>query len=206
MRILSALFVFSVLTACQNPQNSTTNQSNSTNTASSTPPAVVVAPASDSAKIATEKPAPTPIKPAVNEPKPAVAARSLAAPTIKSDTTKPVVKKPKHMLEGNYVFSGFDSGMSAGYLIDNLSMKIEGDRVSGSAGCNNYFGSCTVGKNKSVTFSKIGETKKMCSEELMQTEEHLVKQLGKATRYTIEADRVSFWAGEEPLCTFKKTR
>ncbi len=202
MRFLSTLFVFSVLAACQNPQNNTANQNNSTNTASSTLPAIVV----DSAKIAVEKPVQAAIKPAVNDNKPAVTTRSLAAPTIKSDTAKPVVKKPKHLLEGNYVFSSFDSGMSAGYLIENLSMKIEGDRVSGSAGCNNYFGNCNVGKGKTVKFSKIGETKKMCSEELMQTEDHLVKQLGKATRYSIESDRVSFWADDEPLCTFKKTR
>ena len=109
-------------------------------------------------------------------------------------------------MEGNYEFSSFDSGTAAGYLIGDIRMKIEGDRVSGTGGCNNYFGACTLGKNKSVAFSKIGETKKMCGEELMQTEDHLVTQLSKVTRYTVEANRISFWQNDQPLCTFKKIR
>jgi hypothetical protein len=197
MRYLSTLIVCTLLAACQNSQTSTTNQNNSTSTATNTPAAPAAPVAIDSPKNVAPPP---PVLP-----KPTATPKSLAAQTVTTDTVKPK-KSPKHILEGKYDFGGFDTGMAAGYLIDNVHMEIVGDRVSGSAGCNNYFGNCTLSKKRSVTFTKIGGTKKMCDEELMATEDHLLRLLGKTTRYEINADRVSFFEGDEPLFTFKKVR
>jgi putative lipoprotein len=65
----------------------------------------------------------------------------------------------------------------------------DGGRVSGSAGCNNYFGtyvtSSTGGQN-TLSVSELGATRMMCAEEIMEQEAEYLAALQSATNYSID--------------------
>ena len=67
----------------------------------------------------------------------------------------------------------------------------EDGRVSGSAGCNNYFGSYTV-TGSSLSTSSIGSTKMNCpGTGIMQQENTYLASLGKTAGFTISGNRLS---------------
>ena len=67
----------------------------------------------------------------------------------------------------------------------------EDGRVSGSAGCNNYFGSYTV-TGSSLSTSSIGSTKMYCQGTgIMQQENTYLASLGKTAGFTISGNRLS---------------
>jgi heat shock protein HslJ len=53
------------------------------------------------------------------------------------------------------------------------------DKISGNAGCNNYFGSYELYPN-GIKISNIGSTRKMCSEDVMEQEMTYLDILQKA--------------------------
>lgn len=66
------------------------------------------------------------------------------------------------------------------------------DKISGNAGCNNYFGSYELYPN-GIKISNIGSTRKMCSEDVMEQEMTYLGILQKAnsikfTDYKLEID------------------
>lgn len=66
------------------------------------------------------------------------------------------------------------------------------NKISGAAGCNNYFGSYELYTN-GIVISNIGSTKKMCSENIMEREMTYLEVLGKAksikfSDYKLEID------------------
>lgn len=65
----------------------------------------------------------------------------------------------------------------------NLTMNLEENeaRVSGFAGCNNYFGSYSI-NNDGISFSKIAATKKYC-QEINNVESSFLKSLSNVTHY-----------------------
>jgi len=67
----------------------------------------------------------------------------------------------------------------------------EDGRVSGSAGCNNYFGSYTV-TGSSLSTSSIGSTKMYCQGTgIMQQENTYLASLGRTAGFTISGNRLS---------------
>ncbi len=66
------------------------------------------------------------------------------------------------------------------------------NKISGNAGCNNYFGTYNLYTN-GFEISNIGTTKKMCSDEIMEQEMTYLTVLGNATSikfsdYKLEID------------------
>ena len=76
-----------------------------------------------------------------------------------------------------------------------LTMVYDGERVSGTAGCNNYFGSATIGEK--VEFGQLGSTMMMCQEPegLMEQEQRFLSHLGKTDKATSEADHLQLRSG-----------
>lgn len=68
-----------------------------------------------------------------------------------------------------------------------LNFDRDGSRVTGSSGCNEYFGDCLV-KGKSITISNIGATKKACADPpgIMVQENAFFELLGKAERFSAD--------------------
>lgn len=58
----------------------------------------------------------------------------------------------------------------------------QGNRISGSGGCNRYFGSYTVTNNQ-ITFSPLGSTRMMCGPNRMAQENHFLQALSTAERF-----------------------
>lgn len=84
------------------------------------------------------------------------------------------------------------------------TLLISGDRISGNAGCNNYFSSDfnldpTVG-NFSV--KNIGSTRKMCDN--MDVESNFLKMLNETTKYLIKDNVLELYKDNLLLLRFNK--
>ena len=81
----------------------------------------------------------------------------------------------------------------------------EDGRVSGSAGCNNYFGSYTV-TGSSLSTSSIGSTKMNCpGTGIMQQENTFLASLGRTAGFTISGNRLNLAdANGTTLLTFTR--
>lgn len=113
----------------------------------------------------------------------------------------------------HWVLTGFGSlDQPQGVLekvIVSLMYDPEQGRISGSAGCNNYFGEVNVDGDQ-LTFSTgpMGMTRMACSDQIMQQEAGFLKLLGSVTRFAIQegslflftetGDVLTFEPGEQP--------
>ena len=80
-----------------------------------------------------------------------------------------------------------------------LTMLYDGERVSGTAGCNNYFGAASIGEK--VEFGQLGSTMMMCQEPegLMEQEQRFLSHLGTTDTITSEGERLQLRSGETVL-------
>lgn len=90
-----------------------------------------------------------------------------------------------------------DALVGTGWLLEDLGGKgvldrvqttlqfQDGNRIAGSAGCNNYFGSFQV-VNHEFSVGPIGATRKMCAPAVMDQEDRFFRALEKAQRITLE--------------------
>jgi heat shock protein HslJ len=66
-----------------------------------------------------------------------------------------------------------------------LNLNIEEGRVSGNAGCNNFFGSIIV-KDNNIEFNQLGATRKMCSD--MTTEDLFFTNIEKVKFFKLQKE------------------
>jgi heat shock protein HslJ len=79
-----------------------------------------------------------------------------------------------------------------------VTLKLDGGRLAGSAGCNGYFGPVEAGSQPGdVTVGPLGATRKMCPEPAMTVETRFLQQLGGV-------QRIRFVAGQLALPYTKK--
>lgn len=69
-------------------------------------------------------------------------------------------------------------------------------KISGNAGCNNYFGSYQVEGN-TLTFNEVGSTKMFCGDGLMAEESAFLAALQEADTYKITGDSLQIYAADE---------
>ena len=74
-----------------------------------------------------------------------------------------------------------------------VSLVFEGDKISGSAGCNGYFGNLVEGgdMSSSLSLGPLGATRKMCPENIMAVEDRFLKQLGAVTSFSYLAGKLA---------------
>lgn len=63
-------------------------------------------------------------------------------------------------------------------------LDLEDKRISGSSGCNNYFGTVESPGTRELVIGPLAGTKKMCPPEMMDVERSFLKALGSANSYT----------------------
>lgn len=64
-----------------------------------------------------------------------------------------------------------------------LTLRLEGGRASGSAGCNRYFASYETGARQGISFTGVGSTRMACAEPLMDQERRFLNILENASGY-----------------------
>lgn len=85
-----------------------------------------------------------------------------------------------------------------------LSFSNDG-KISGNAGCNEYFSNYEVDGNK-LSFSAIGSTKMFCGEGLMAEESAFLLSLEKAASFRITGDSLQIFAADgSTLISFSRT-
>ena len=72
----------------------------------------------------------------------------------------------------------------------------EEKRISGTAGCNNFFGTY-VPANKHLDFSKMGMTRKMCPD--MTVENAFINNLNKVNYYKIDNNQLMFYNNSDEI-------
>lgn len=83
----------------------------------------------------------------------------------------------------------------------NLMLTRDAGRISGSAGCNRYFGSYQR-QGQQLRFSQIGATKMQCMN--MTEENHFFKAIQQVNRFRIENHRLTLFHDQQPLMTFER--
>ena len=67
------------------------------------------------------------------------------------------------------------------------NLTFEAGKVSGNAGCNNFFGAYTV-KSSSLTFGALASTRKACQASIMEQENLFLKRLSSTKRFFVSQD------------------
>lgn len=81
--------------------------------------------------------------------------------------------------------SGKTYYMAAPYKDSQITITINGDRISGYAGVNNYFGTIEI-IGKSIKISNIGRTKMAGPEKIMKIEEDYIKSLQASNKINLK--------------------
>ena len=80
-----------------------------------------------------------------------------------------------------------------------LTAVFEGDQISGSAGCNSYFGSFTAEEGV-ISIGPLASTRKLCAEEgVMEQEAEFLAALESAATYTISGNRLEMRTADDAL-------
>ncbi len=85
------------------------------------------------------------------------------------------------------------------------SITFEDGEISGSAGCNSYFGSYQV-NNQNLTISPVGATEMYCAEPegLMEQEAFFLETLNDAQRYELTEERLMIFRSDGEALTFER--
>jgi heat shock protein HslJ len=76
-------------------------------------------------------------------------------------------------------------------------------RVTGSGGCNSFFGSYGLSGSNVISFSNMGATKMACPDNVMQVEQQLFQAFGNTNEITVRNDTLSLLkTGGSPLAKF----
>lgn len=94
-------------------------------------------------------------------------------------------------------------------MIDKVAGKVptlifEEGKVSGNAGCNNFFGTTEVSNGGKITFSNIGSTKMMCDN--METETSFINTLSEVNKYNVDENTLELYKDKLLLMKFSKTK
>jgi heat shock protein HslJ len=102
-------------------------------------------------------------------------------------------------LEGKNVSTSEIRGKEIGFTLAEND-----NRITGFAGCNNFFGNFTLEAGNSIKFLALGSTRMACPD-LTFNESEFLKIFELADNYTINGHTLSFNVGKgSPLAVFKK--
>ena len=83
------------------------------------------------------------------------------------------------------------------------TLQIEGDKITGNGGCNNYFGTVTADAAAgNFSAGKLGSTRKACPN--MSVESNYMEMLQKADKYVINGNTLELYQGSLLLLKFNK--
>lgn len=88
------------------------------------------------------------------------------------------------------------------FVSSEITLNVEGNKVTGNASCNSYFGELTLGENGEFSVDNIGTTRKHCDK--MSAESFFLNVLKKADRYTATDSELKLYEGQILLLKFNK--
>src|SRR5699024_3841986 len=74
----------------------------------------------------------------------------------------------------------------------HLVLHSDENRVSGTTGCNNLLGQFDHDGSQ-LDLSKLGSTRMMCTQSVMEVEDAMLKALGNTSSYAIEANQLTLY-------------
>ncbi len=113
-----------------------------------------------------------------------------ACSTAKSSTTgnASIIDKTWKLVEINgLVIPPPDQSRKAPFMILNTFES----RVTGSGGCNSFFGTYELQNDNGISFSAIGATKMACQEGVMQVESRFFQAFEMAKKFIVNNDTLS---------------
>ncbi|PVW14118.1 META domain-containing protein [Marixanthomonas spongiae] len=121
------------------------------------------------------------------------------------DETKKVIDVAGNVqLSGNYTVTNVP-GTAMTAIQPTITFAALSGRVSGNAGCNNYFGDYTI-NNNALTFGELAATKKMCGEDVMEVEDNYLKTLSKVGGYRIQDNVLTLYAKSDQSVLITATK
>lgn len=93
-------------------------------------------------------------------------------------------------------------------LADNVkgkvpTLNIEGEKINGNAGCNNYFGTAKLDASTgSFSAGQMGSTRMMCDN--MSVEQNFMDMMGKANKYVVSGNTLELYKDNLLLLKFNK--
>lgn len=104
---------------------------------------------------------------------------------------------PSHLIGREWRLTHFDRSEAVPEPIA-ITIKFEADKVSGSAGCNNYFAAVTEGERLGeISIGPAGATRMACPEEIMNAESRFLGALANVVRYEMAGERLALTYREE---------
>lgn len=94
-------------------------------------------------------------------------------------------------------------------LADNVkgkipTLNIEGEKINGNAGCNNYFGTVKLDASTgNFTAGQMGSTRMACDN--MNVEQNFMDMMGKANKYVISGTTLELYKDNLLLLKFNKS-
>lgn len=70
------------------------------------------------------------------------------------------------------------------------TITFEGERASGFAGCNRWFGSVTRGEDSALSFGQVGATRMMCEGAQMTIEQEFLATLNNTRSARVDGDQL----------------
>ena len=84
------------------------------------------------------------------------------------------------------------------------TLKVEDSKVSGNAGCNNYFGEVALNTaGGSFVAQNLGSTRKMC--ENMDVEKNFMEMVSQANKYVVNGNTLELYKDNLLLLKFNKS-
>ncbi len=93
-------------------------------------------------------------------------------------------------LQGSWVLDSIGTADVVSSIIAGTdpTLDITSDGISGSSGCNSFFGSLRWDRDGSFAVSEMGWTEMACQRPVMRQEKAVLDTLGGAARYEIDGD------------------
>lgn len=121
------------------------------------------------------------------------------------DETKKVIDVAGNVqLSGDYTVNSVD-GNSLGVIKPTITFAALSGRVSGNAGCNNYFGDYTI-NNNTLTFGELAATKKMCQKGQMEVENQFLEVMNNVGGYRIQDNVLTLYAKSDQSVLITATK
>lgn len=102
-----------------------------------------------------------------------------------------------------WVLESYGEPNSLNTVLEDIETNITFDsaegKISGSAGCNSYFGEYEVNGNKLSFPGPIASTEMWCGEEIGEQERQYLSALTDAESYKIEGDKLTINCGQHVL-------
>lgn len=115
------------------------------------------------------------------------------------------IEDTRRLLSGEWILADMNNNpINRSIVLPSLSIDLFTKQISGSGGCNNYFGKINDLGITNIAFGAIASTKKACINQNDIEDEYLAV-LGTATQFKVKNEQLSFYNDEdEKILTFLK--